>query len=507
MLRRVSYGPTPDQLDLIKTQFDLDRYLDGQLAAPRTGYGTATVWMDKFPSEPLNGNNYASHGWTQPNLENKQFVLAHSCDYQLRELMAQFWENHFNTYLPLVRGATGNAQVPAATKQKRAISLEWRENDLFRRNALGSFRDLLRISMNSTAMRLYLDAQLNCRFFNENYARELLELHTMGPGTAVNPNYEYSDVVDTMKVLRGMWFDEPTGNTAYLTLCSDFATRTIFDTVNVPNLTIWPPGQGMPVNATQRLKNQIRQLRNHIAAVPQTKKFICTKMINYFVGDGVPDQTLLNDCVAAWDMGGGNGDIKEILRTIFASSEFRQLNPQWQRIELPMETVISQARILEGSLGVPTATSLAVMEQRLTGMRKLVSIMGAMPFNFPSPDGYPLASQRQIGTSITWAVAEYAYGQYLNAINNNELQYNPLVNLQDQVVNVFGRSWSNSVEIALTALELCAPGRFSVQDIIEAELFLSPTGPGSWSPTVVDADRRVRLLQAFVSTIPQSVER
>ncbi|MFK7743243.1 MAG: DUF1800 family protein [Planctomycetota bacterium] len=510
VLRRVTFGPTPDQLSSITTQAQLDSYLNTQLNAPTTGYGTAAVWMNKFPSEPLTGANYDTHAWTQENLENKQLVLAHSCDYQLREVMTQFWEQHFNTNLAIVRGATGNAAVPAATKQKRAVSLEWRENDKFRQNALGSFRDLLRVSMNSVAMRLYLDAQLNCRFFNENYARELHELHTMGPGTVANPNYDYDDILDAMRVLRGMWFDEPTGDAAYITLCSDFARRTMFDTVNVPDLTIWPAGQAIPVNKTQRLKNQIRQLRNHIAAVPQTKAFICTKLITYFVGDDAVTPSLLNSCVTAWDAGAGNGNIKAILAAIFASSEFKQMNPQWERIELPLETVVSQARILEGELGDsanPSATSFAVLQQRLKGMRKLVSIMGAMPFSFPSPDGYPLASQRQLGTSVSWSVAEYAYGQFLNAANNNDLVYNPLVNLQDQVVNVFGRSWSNSGEIALSTLELIAPGRFSTQDLIEAELFLIPQGPGSWAPSVPDAERRVRLMLAFASTLPQSVER
>jgi hypothetical protein len=209
----------------------------------------------------------------------------------------------------------------------------------------------------------------------------------------------------------------------------------------------------------------------------------------------------------AWDQGAGDGDIQQILLTIFGSAEFTTPNPEWTRVELPVETVVSQVRILEGSLGNPATTTFAQMTDRLTALRKVLAATGALPFTFPSPDGYPYASVRQIGTAVTWSVGEYAYGHYANAASAFDLVYDPVPMLQYQVQTVFGGNFAVSLDVANTALSLVAPSRYSWKDLREADAFLNPGGPSTWSPTAPDVDQRVRLLFAFASTLPQAMEK
>jgi hypothetical protein len=510
VLRRVTFGPTPTQLETITTQAQLDAYLNDQLTLPGIGYSAgAAPWMAKFPAEPLDASNYGTHGWSEQDLQNKQLVLALTSDWQLREVMTLFWENHFSTSLQIVAvGITGTQ----AEKVKKATNLEWRENSSFREHALGTFKDLLRSSMNSSAMRYYLNADQNCahpaRATNENYARELLELHTLGPGPVTAPNYVYDDILEVMGTLAGIDV-APDGDIASTALCTDIARRTIFANTPVPTLLIWPPGTQIPADPIVALQAQVQKLRDHLVAAPQTKEFVCTKLIRYFVGDHQDpvDPALLAACVAAWDQGAGDGDIEQILQTIFASTLFQTPSPDWTRVELPVETVVSQARILEGRLGDPATTTFAQMTDRLTALRKVLAATGALPFTYPSPDGYPYASVRQIGTAVTWSVGEYAYGHYANAASAFDLVYDPVPMLQYQVQTVFGGNFAVSLDVASTALSLVAPSRYSWKDLGEADAFLNPGGPGTWSPTAPDVDERVRLLFAFASTLPQAMEK
>src|SRR6185436_7362560 len=153
---------------------------------------------------PLNNSTVPDVFVTLADLRSYHILRAVQSKRQLYEVMVQFFENHFTTEytkideyfdLNFARQIT-NASVRA----NLAVDLEWREHQLFRQALLNpdcTFYDLLKISVESPAMIIYLDTILSTRTAaNENYARELLELHTFG----ADNGYIQQDIVDLAKV-------------------------------------------------------------------------------------------------------------------------------------------------------------------------------------------------------------------------------------------------------------------------------------------------------------------
>lgn len=516
VLRHTSYGPTPTQLTNLTTEPLLQAHLTAQLNAPTTGYSAgAQAYMSLFAPEPLPPPPYtggANHGWDRETLRAKQIVLALTSDHQLRELMTEFWERHFSTGIDKVK-------VTAGTGELAAVYYEWRENDGFRQRALGNFADLLEWSMESAAMRFYLDSNTNCsnpaRGLNENYAREVLELHTLSPGPTAAPHYSNDvDIPMVTLILSGMIVN-PDGSPGHLAACHDFGPKVVFANSPVPQFST--PGVVPPFQTDLNVAREMARFRDHLVAAPQTKEFICTKLIEYFVGDHqVVDPTLLTACTNVW---GNDGDIKAILGVIFASPQFRNATgaPDWTRVSLPMTRVVSQARILEGSLG--PATLLDPLLVRLDRITIALDKIGGLPFAFPSPDGYPAESDAQIGTSITWIYGDYAGRIYADAVATpadqaRNLIYDPVTLLQTEVARR-NLNFNLAGDVALSGIELQFHSRYSTADLNSATAFLtldSQTGlPAVWPPTGPNApteqDHRCRLMLAFLNTIAQASEK
>lgn len=449
--------------------------------------------------EPL---NYTSHSWSLADLQAKQVALALVCEYQLRELMTHFWEMHFSTHFATLAAKAGDSS---------AVYYEWFENNGFRERALGNFVDLVAWSMDSPAMRLYLDLTVSCfhpeRAANENYARELLELHTLGEGGGTLYSNDY-DVPTAALILTGMKVNAVTGQSVLVPACHYRGPISLF--ANSPIGPYVKPGLPSSV-ANQQLR--IREFREFLVSRSQTANFICGKLIQYFVGDHQsPDPTLLANCVNAW---GVNGDIKAVLVQIFSSPQFRHppaTPPAWTRTRLPLEHTLAQARILEGSLNNPA--TLTELQSRLAGILSTIDASGAAPFTFPSPDGYPLASQRQIGTSTVWQNGHYAYRIYSDAVTNanDNLVYAPRTLLQAEVARL-NLSWTSANDVATAALQLLFHGRYSSTDLARAVGILdadsSSGAPSLWPapPGSTEEDRRIRLLVCFAQTLPQASER
>ena len=515
VLRRITFGPTPAQLASITTEPQLTAYIRDQLQAPSTGYSPSTQALftgptTLFPAPPSFPNHLMAGavkvGWSLDDLQDQQMVLALMDDYQLRELMTLFWEIHFSTQLAKVQ--VGFPDSLNYDKHQVAILHEWNENAGFRERALGTFADLLAWSMNSPAMRYYLDASTSCatagRSLNQNYAREVVELHTLGPADSGQLNYTNDgDIPEITRILSGLYVNASTGVSYYEAACHDFGPKSVFLTTPVPDFV-------SPLNIP--MSQEVEAFRAHLVAAPQTKRFVCGKLIHFFVGDHAdPNPTLLNACVAAW---GASGDIEAILGVIFASPQFRNLGaqtPMWARVKLPLEGAIAQARMLGGSIAAPT--TLAQLHQRFAAIRKLLDAMGALPFTFPSPDGYPLESQGQIGTASVWNTGEYAYRLFSDArgitLPAENLVYNPLPVIQAEVARL-GLDFQNQLHVVDAALGLFFHTRVSDTDRAQALMILDKTPAGAavpWSPTAPDADLRIRLLVAFVNTIAQSFEK
>jgi uncharacterized protein (DUF1800 family) len=265
---------------------------------------------------------------------------------QLYEVMVQFWTDHFN-----IDPSKGDCKWLKAADDR----------DVIRRHALGRFPELVRASALSPAMLWYLDGRVNRKEGevdrpNENYARELLELHTLG----VHGGYTQRDVMEVARCLSG-W-----------TVRSEevfYKGRVVFHPEfhddgpkEVLGHTI-PAGQG---------EKDLDQVLGIVTLHPSTARYIAWKLCRRFISDE-PLESVVTAVADAFLQ--NEGDIRATLRVLFVQEEF--LTAQGRKFKRPFHFVVSALR----------ATAA-----RTDGGRELTDYlirMGHAPFQYPTPDGYP----------------------------------------------------------------------------------------------------------------------
>lgn len=263
---------------------------------------------------------------------------------QLYEVMVEFWTNHFNIDL-------GDAAL--------AYFKPWDDREVVRRHALGNFRDLLHASARSPAMLFYLDNFANIASGpNENYARELMELHTLG----INGGYTEMDVKEVARCFTGWGL--PRGIDYSLT---GFVFRSQFHDNGAKRVL------GVDIAAGGGEQDGVRVL-DILAAHPSTARLISTKLARRFVSDAPP--AALIDALAA-EFTRTQGDIKSILRVLFGSAQFVASGDQ--KFKRPAEFVISALR------AVRSTSSAGV----LRGISAQLEAMSHQVFGWPAPNGYP----------------------------------------------------------------------------------------------------------------------
>ncbi|HWT66324.1 MAG TPA: DUF1800 domain-containing protein [Terracidiphilus sp.] len=248
---------------------------------------------------------------------------------QLQEVMTDFWLNHFNVFL------RKNETMPYA--------LVSYERDVIRPRALGRFEDLLEATAHSPAMLMYLDnaesmgpdsfvaeraaRRANAKKkapegLNENYARELMELHTVG----VNGGYTQADVTEVARMLTGWTLERPQRGGGF-----------IFDADR------HEPGtkHALGLKWKEDGETEGRDLLHYLATRPQTAQFISRKLAVRFVADD-PPQALVDRMATTYLQSGG--DIAEVLRTLFHAPEFWTPSLYHAKVKTPLEYVLSAAR-------------------------------------------------------------------------------------------------------------------------------------------------------------------
>jgi uncharacterized protein (DUF1800 family) len=303
---------------------------------------------------------------------------------QVQEVMTEFWFNHFN--------------VAASNNRARRFILSY-ERDALRPHALGSFRQLLGSTAKHPAMLWYLDnatstasadavtsldgtANLRLRQrmekrqkgLNENYARELLELHTLG----VDGGYTQKDVTEAARILTG-WTAVPFEREAQLKQYANRAAAlgivrqgdflfagSLHDAGAKTVLgTAFPAGQGL---------EEGERLLDLAAAHRSTARHLARKLAVRFVSDQ-PSEALVDRLSLVFTQTGG--DIKAMLRAIARSDEFWQPGQRASKVKSPLELVVSAARILDADLQ-PTAQ-----------LYDWLVDMGQPLYNYQAPTGFP----------------------------------------------------------------------------------------------------------------------
>lgn len=263
---------------------------------------------------------------------------------QLRERMVEFWSDHFSV-------DQGDGQVQWLKTAE--------DRDVIRPNALGTFRDLLVADARSAAMLYYLD---NYRNFaaapNENYARELMELHTLGVG-----NYTENDVRELARILSG-WQYRPQTNAAHGAFFFNAAQH---DNGAKTFLGVSFPAGGGEAEGVLALD----MLANH----PATAQFVSRKLVRWFLAYN-PPQAVVDQVANVFLISGG--DIRAVLRAVFDPALVAQVPaaslPKFKR---PFHLVCSLVRACAPAITQPLRYA------------NELNLMGHRPFSWPAPNGYP----------------------------------------------------------------------------------------------------------------------
>ncbi|MCP4360446.1 MAG: DUF1800 domain-containing protein [Chloroflexi bacterium] len=344
LLNRAGYGPRPGDRERVAAM-GLSAYLEEQLHPEQIEDTATDVLMRSLTLTHMDVSQLVEQDQKDGVVEliGSALTRALVSKRQLYEAMVEFWSDHFNIYL------RKNKFMPLL----KIVD----DRDVIRPHALGKFRDLLHASARSPAMLAYLDnTRNNKKQPNENYGRELLELHTLG----VYAGYTQKDVQEVARILTG-W-----------TVARQGRQKGYF---------VFRPGQhdfGAKVALGQTFhmddgEAEVTALLDMLVDQPATSEFIATKLVRRFVADEPPPG--LTERVAQ-TFRRTDGDIKEMLRVIFLSEEFATAPPKLKR---PYTYLVSLMRALHATVR-PT-------RERVIG--HALAQMGQLPFHWPPPDGYP----------------------------------------------------------------------------------------------------------------------
>lgn len=297
------------------------------------------------------------------DLERRHLLRALYSPAQLREQMTWFWMNHFNVY-----AAKGQVRYALADYEARAI----------RPHALGKFRDLLMATVTSPAMLEYLDnAQSAANRINENYARELMELHTLGvSGGASGSRYTQQDVQELARVLTGLGVNArgepprlgPARAALYRSdgLFEFNPNRHDFGQKTLLGHAIEPRGFA-----------EVEEAVGILARDPATARFLSAKLATYFVTDN-PPKALVDQMAATYTR--TDGDIGAVLTTMFLSRAFDTAPADGARkFKDPMVFVVSSMRLAYD--GRPVSNLRPVINW--------LNQLGEPLYGHVAPDGYP----------------------------------------------------------------------------------------------------------------------
>jgi uncharacterized protein (DUF1800 family) len=334
-------------------------FIEAQLqpVAALAGAIEATIALN-LPSIKMTGTQlYAAY----PPSDNKDFAALAELraatllrqlysPNQLFEVMVEFWTNHFSV-----------EHVHNYDRIAKTID----DQDI-RKNALGTFKDLLNANARSPAMLFYLDNYVNVKAgAQENYARELMELHTLG----VDGGYTEDDVKNVARAFTGWGFNRTQISFLFTQRNHDTDEKRVFGKVLAKN-------RGM---------QDAQDVLDMLAAHPSTAKLIATKLVRRFVSD-TPPTTLVEKLTALFLSSGG--DITAMLRALFASVEF--LASADLKIKRPQEYLLSVLRVTDAKISGTT------YNRALSGV---FEGLGQQWCNWPAPNGYPDVGSYWINTT------------------------------------------------------------------------------------------------------------
>ena len=378
VLNRVAFGPRPGDYERFRKlgptpDAAAAAYLERQLNPKSIEDEESDYAVRRFEtlSEPLGELFEYQEELLQNELMRGTLTRAVWSERQLYEAMVQFWSDHFN-----IDPSKGDCKWLKVADDR----------DVIRKHALGKFPDMLRASALSPAMLWYLDGRVNRRENmaekpNENYARELMELHTLG----VHGGYTQKDVMEVARCLTG-WTVRSRHQAPYIQIGKVDFNLSRHDctakTVLGHKIVAIPVHLGN--EERERLgRSELEQVLEIVTNHPATAQHLSTKLCRRFIADEPPVAAV--DVVASAFTKTG-GDIRATLRALFATEEFRR--QRGNKFKRPFNFIVSALR----ATGARTDAGQEIIDY--------LQRMGHAPFNYPTPDGYPEEAAPWMGTLL-----------------------------------------------------------------------------------------------------------
>ncbi|MEO1698036.1 MAG: DUF1800 domain-containing protein [Planctomycetota bacterium] len=425
LVHRATFGYTTEEHARARSM-GFEGWRDEQLAPDAINDSALDAELASFGSLPLTFAQMLSAYPPSSNgdavvateLRSARILRAVLSRRQLFERVVEFWTDHFNI------DGIGSAQL----RYLKSVD----DREVIRTHALGRFRDLLGASAKSGAMLVYLDNASNVAGApNENYARELMELHTLGS----DGGYSETDVVEVARCLTG-WTIRAVGSGAAGTFRFDANTHDDLSKI-VLGVPI-PPGGGQQDGET---------VLDLLASHPNTAARIARKMCVFFL-DYEPAQTTV-DRVAARFLE-TDGDLRETLREVLSRASFEEIDV-WsaKKLRRPMHMALGAVR----STGASVAAAV--------GLAGELQLMGHAPFTWAAPNGFPDA----LGAWGTNLLPRWSFASRLTA-GGVPGALLPLSSLSQLFAGVPANRRAAQLDRALTG------GRMAPADVTELQAFL-----------------------------------
>ena len=354
VVQRITYGATPALLAEVEAQ-GVERYVAQQLDPATVDDSRADAMVRSLSTlrgsaadldDAENGLlGLRPKGQALHELRLAALIRAVHSRRQLFEVMVAFWSDHLNVWPHKDR------ELP----YEKLVE----DREVIRPHALGRYADLLQASAASPAMLRYLDNRSSRRQHpNENYARELLELHTVGPDT-----HSEDDVMAAARVFTGWTIDD--------------RHRFRFDPQRHDDGPAEVLGWSTPGRSTGGAVGDGRSLLDHLAHHPATARTIATKLARRFVADDPPASLI--DALARTYLA-NDTQIRPVLAHLLSSDEF--LAARRGKYRRPFEFVAALLRTLDAGIDTSDPATARAVNHWLRSL-------GQLPFDWPSPDGYP----------------------------------------------------------------------------------------------------------------------
>lgn len=411
LVRRVTMGLEPAEIARARA-LGFQGYLEYQLNfAAIDDSAVDAVIAEKMPLLAMTSTALRTEdgGEVYNQLADAAFFRAAFSRRQLKERMVEFWTDHFNILYDKV------GFLKAAD-----------DRDVIRQHALGKFPDMLRASAESAAMLGYLDQNTSRKPTpNQNYAREIMELHTLG----VNGGYTQDDVAQLSRILTG-WSYNANGVFTYNRGFHDFTAKTFL-------------GESYPAMLSTATAPQMKaegdRAITKLVEHPKTAEFIATKMTRWLLAYDAP-AAVVDAAKAAYLATGG--DIKAMIRVILTGKNLMAAPAKFKR---PFHLAVSSVR------------GMAAEVVNIRSTRQQLNNMDMPPFYWEQPDGFPdkvywwsgLATQRW-----NWATYISTQNSATNVRVNTSANFRVPMDTADGVVNqinqrMFGGEMPSSLRSAL----------------------------------------------------------